>query len=113
MFVWIKTQKEFMHKYEKAPDEVSFLKNEHRHIFHFKVYLEVFNNERDVEFIMFKTFINKVLDTFPKTLGNMSCEMLSDELNKQIFIKYPNRNVKIEVSEDNENGCEKTYTYFK
>jgi len=41
-YIWITTQKAMFHKYPDAPDEVSFLRNEHRHMFHFKIYLEVF-----------------------------------------------------------------------
>ena len=32
-------------------------------------------------------------------------EMIAEDLNAKIKAKYPNRHVKIEVSEDGENGC--------
>ena len=62
--VWVRFQKEGIHKYPAAltdpalatGDEydVSFLGYPHRHIFHFKVWIDVFHNDRDVEFIQFK-----------------------------------------------------------
>jgi hypothetical protein len=38
-----------------------------------------------------------------------SCEMIADDLYEQIADKYPGRTVEIEVSEDNENGCNIKY----
>ena len=47
-------QKEGIHFYPNAPEEVSFLRHPHRHMFHFRVEMEVFHDNRDVEFIMWK-----------------------------------------------------------
>jgi len=62
--VWVRFQKEGIHKYPVAltdpalatGDEydVSFLGYPHRHIFHFRVWIDVFHNDRDIEFIQFK-----------------------------------------------------------
>ena len=38
-------------------------------------------------------------------LDYKSCEMIADELAKYIKDHYPGRFMKIEVSEDGENGC--------
>jgi len=108
-FIWVTNQKELFHRYPDAPDEVSFLKNRHRHIFHFKTYIEVKHNDRDVEFIMFKKFIQSFLDNFKAILCDKSCEMISDDLYEVIKEKYPEREVRIEVSEDGENGSLKMY----
>jgi hypothetical protein len=35
--------------------------------------------------------------------------MIADELAHQIQIKHPGRQIRIEVSEDGENGCDHTY----
>jgi len=110
-YIWVKNQKEMLHCYPDAPDEVSFLKNMHRHIFHFKTYIEIFHNDRDLEFIMVKRFIDKLLITMDKNLLNKSCEMLADILAEQIHIKYTGRKIKISVSEDNENGIIKKYNF--
>jgi len=101
--IYIKTQFEGFHNYPEAPDEVYFLRNVHRHIFHVKVWIEVKHNNRDVEFFLFKAFVEKLIEkTF---LDNKSCEMIADELSVCIKNKYPGRDLWIDVSEDGENGC--------
>ena len=59
--IWVTFQKEGIHKYPAAltdptlatGDEydVSFLGYPHRHTFHFKVWIQVTHNDRDIEFI--------------------------------------------------------------
>ena len=46
--IWVTFQKEGIHKYPDAPDEVDFLRYPHRHMFHFKVQIEVYNDDRDI-----------------------------------------------------------------
>lgn len=107
-YIWITTRFEGFHKYPNAPDEVKFLRNEHRHIFKLKIWIEVFHDERDIEFILFKRFVNNYVTDNAK-LNNLSCEMISDILYKNISNTYSDRKIKIEVSEDGENGSEKEY----
>lgn len=109
-FIWVTFQKEGIHKYPAAATdpklaEVSFLGNEHRHIFHFRVELEVFHDDRDVEFILLKRELESLYNTGTLQLNHMSCEMLANELALYIQERYPNRDITIEVSEDGENGC--------
>ena len=111
--VWVRFQKEGIHKYPAALDdpkltEVSFLGHPHRHIFHFKIWIEVFHNDRDVEFILFKRWLEGLYDGTLE-LDYKSCEMIADDLHKEIINKYPDRETWISVSEDNENGCIKKY----
>ena len=112
--IWITFRKEGIHKYPAAAEDprladVSFLANEHRHIFHFRVSIDVFHNDRDIEFIQFKRWCEGLYSTDTLILDYKSCEMIADDLYVQIGSKYPNRNVTIEVSEDGENGCAITY----
>jgi hypothetical protein len=103
-----------MHRYPAAATDpnlatgdeydVSFLANEHRHIFHFRVWLSVTHNDRDVEFIQFKRWLENLYKDATLSLDHKSCEMMSDDLYAQVSQKYPNREVWIEVSEDGENG---------
>jgi len=109
-FIWITTEKEAFHKYPGAPEEVSFLRNTHRHIFKFKVYISVDHNDRDIEFIMFKHFVEKILHDMGNDLNYNSCEMLSDYLYVEISKEYGGRDIRIEVSEDGENGVDMHYT---
>ena len=106
-YIWITTQFEGFHKYPMAPKEVDFLKNEHRHIFHLKIWIEVLHNDREIEFILFKRYIDSIINK--KNFDFRSCEMISDDLYVEVNKKYPDRKIKIEVSEDGENGCEKEY----
>ena len=117
--IWVTFTKEGIHKYPAAltdpklatGDEydVSFLGYPHRHIFHFKVEIEVFHDDRDIEFIQFKRWLENLYATGTLELDYKSCEMICDDLAKQINNKYPNRKLNITVSEDNENGATCTY----
>jgi hypothetical protein len=112
--IWVTFKKEGIHKYPAAltdpalatGDEydVSFLGHPHRHIFHFKVWINVTHNDRDIEFIQFKRWLENLYEDGTVQLDYKSCEMMSDELHVVISGKYPGREVWIEVSEDGENG---------
>ena len=119
--VWVTFRKEGVHMYPGADtdpklatgdwDDVSFLGIPHRHIFHFKVRIEVFHNDRDIEFIQFKRWMERLYngqstsDGEVLILNHRSCEMIADELYEKITAKYPSRFVEIDVAEDGENGC--------
>jgi hypothetical protein len=117
--IWVTFRKEGIHRYPAAltdpklatGDEydVSFLGHPHRHMFHFKVYLEVFHDDRDVEFIQFKRWLENLYNQGTLALDFKSCEMMADDLHGQISSKYTDRKIWIEVSEDGENGCLKQY----
>lgn len=112
--IWVTFQKEGIHCYPAALEEpqladVNFLGYPHRHIFHFRVSIDVFHNDRDIEFIQFKRWLESLYNDQTLVLDYKSCEMIADDLYVQIASKYPNRNVTISVSEDNENGCTITY----
>jgi len=113
--IWITFRREGIHRYPAAatdpllctPGEydVSFLANAHRHIFHFRVWIDVFHNDRDIEFIQFKRWLESLYSQSILELDFKSCEMIADDLYIQIADRYPNRAVWIEVAEDGENGC--------
>ena len=122
--IWVTFNKEGIHKYPAALedpnlatgdwDDVSFLGYPHRHIFHFKVWLEVFHDDRDVEFIQFKRWLERLYAEVDSSssvlqLDYKSCEMIADDLASEIQAMYPGRWLKISVAEDNENGCEMEY----
>ena len=120
--IWVTFRREGIHRYPAAATDpalctageydVSFLANAHRHIFHFRVWIDIFHNDRDIEFIQFKRWLenlysgtgpynqNQILD-----LDFKSCEMIADDLYIQVAGRYPGRAVWIEVAEDGENGC--------
>jgi len=108
-FIWVTFQKEGIHKYPDAPEGVEFLKYPHRHIFHFRVELEVFHDDRDVEFILLKRELEGLYNEGTLHLDYKSCEMMADDLYTYINVNYPDRDVIIEVSEDGENGTRAYY----
>ena len=113
--IWVTFQKEGIHCYPAAATDptlatgdeydVSFLSAPHRHIFHFRVWIDVVHNDRDIEFIQFKRWLEKLYREETIQLDYKSCEMMSDDLYLQIAARYPERSVWIEVSEDGENGA--------
>ena len=115
--IWITFKKEGIHKYPAAATDpnlctageydVSFLASPHRHIFHFRVSIDVFHNDRDIEFIQFKRWCESLYSGSSSVLELdwKSCEMIADDLYTQIAARYPERAVWIEIAEDGENGC--------
>lgn len=108
--IWVTFQKEGIHRYPAAaedPDlqDVAFLAFPHRHIFHFRVEIEVFHDDRDIEFIQFKRYLEKLYNQGTLQLDYKSCEMLAEELMHVINRRYPGRELIVSVSEDNENGA--------
>ena len=125
--IWVTFRKEGIHKYPAALEDpklktgdkydVSFLGYPHRHIFHFRVWISVTHNDRDIEFIQFKRWLLSLYSGKPTPemtkhdhstvlkLDYKSCEMMADELYLRIADRYPNRATWIEVAEDGENGA--------
>jgi hypothetical protein len=113
--IFVTFQKEGIHCYPAAATDpqlatgdeydVSFLGTPHRHIFHFRVGIDVFSTDRDIEFIQFKRWLENLYKDSVLALDYKSCEMIADDLYLQIAARYPDRNVSIEISEDGENGC--------
>lgn len=113
--IWVTFKKEGIHKYPAAltdpmlatGDEydVSFLGHPHRHIFHFRVWINVEHSDRAIEFIQFKRWLENLYNQGTLQLDYKSCEMMAEDLYAQISAKYPGREVWIEVSEDGENGA--------
>jgi len=115
--IWVTFRKEGIHCYPAAATDprlntageydVSFLASPHRHIFHFRVWIDVWHNDRDIEFIQFKRWLESLYNGQSSVLALdwKSCEMIADDLYTQIAARYPERAVWIEVAEDGENGC--------
>lgn len=115
--IWVTFRKEGIHRYPAAEYDlklktgddydVSFLGYPHRHIFHFNVGIQVFHNDRDIEFIQFKRWLEGMYSSAQNilSLDFKSCEMISDDLFEQIASRYPDRDIEITVSEDGENGA--------
>ena len=89
-------------------EQVGFLSDPHRHMFHITAKKRVMHDDRDIEIIMFKREILRYLENRYRTSGRMSaldfgslsCEMLAREISNEFDCVY------VEVSEDGENGAE-------
>jgi hypothetical protein len=116
---WIEVtfQREGIHKYPAAATDpnlatgdeydVSFLAYPHRHVFHFRVRINVEHNDRDIEFIQFKRWLEGLYSSQQNILqlDYKSCEMIAEELIERTAERYPGRDMVVEVSEDGENGA--------
>ena len=75
-------------------------------MFHITLKKQVFHDDRDVEFIMFKRQVQNYLQKYYRNdyqchfFGPNSCEMIAKELLDQFDCVY------VSVWEDNENGAE-------
>jgi|TARA_R110002110_G_scaffold246703_4_gene463137 hypothetical protein len=103
--IFVTWQKEGIHKYPNAPEGVEFLQHPHRHMFHFRVEIDVFHNDREIEFILFKRELESLYQDGILELDYKSCEMMSDDLADYIYENYSHRDFVITVSEDGENGA--------
>jgi hypothetical protein len=93
---------EGIHCWPECPfEEVKYLRDPHRHVFHIKVFKRVNHDDRDVEFIMLKHRVEEYLhEKYPDgQLGATSCEMLGRELLGMFNA------TSVQVSEDGENGA--------
>ena len=108
--VFAVTRFEGIHCWPDAPDEVSFLRTPHRHEFHVKLEVQVYHDDRDVEFILLKRWMESWLkERFPETdIGHTSCEMIAKELRRAAKAKWGARWMECIVSEDGENGSRVT-----
>lgn len=100
--VFCSLQFEGFHNWPGCPfEEVSYLRDRHRHIFHVKAYKRVTHSDRDVEFIMLKNDIQAFIKGLYPTgeMGATSCEMLAEKLIEAFDL------CQCEVNEDGENGA--------
>lgn len=98
--VWVTEQFVGFHRWKDAPDEVAFLREWHRHIFHVRLAVEVGHNNREVEFFLLKRQLGKFLQgSFNNKQFEYSCEQIA-EMICDSFNAYS-----VEVSEDGENGA--------
>ena len=111
--IWVTFQREGIHCYPDAKniEGVEFLQYPHRHVFHFRVEVEVFHDDRDLEFIKEKRYMEGLFNNDVLSLQHKSCEMISDDLASHLYDRYSTkpRCVTIEISEDGENGCRVSY----
>ena len=108
--VIVQCQIEGVHRWRHCNiEEVSFLRNKHRHVFHIMAVKEVRTTERDVEIIHLRRQILMSLQAeygTPCDFGDMSCEMIAEWLLKHFNLSQ------CAVLEDGENGAQIETTSF-
>jgi len=106
-FAMVSFRFEGFHQWVDIPSSHTeqYLKDVHRHLFHCRVWVEQFHEDRDVEYIEVKRAIKTFAEDFSRNNLIGSCEMFADVL--RVFVKthYRGRRVKVEVVEDGENGA--------
>ena len=104
--IFVTFEREGFHCWPEAPKEVEFLRNLHRHLFKFRVELSVSGNNREVEFILLKRELENYVDRLMMDCPERSsCEMLGEDIITYLSVEHICRKVKVEVSEDGENGA--------
>lgn len=100
-----------LHKYENAPESVSFLRNIHRHKFEVEVKISVTHNDRELEFIIVQHHLAAVVENmcnFNADVADwsMSCEQMAEYIIGQLQAEYgDDRFYECSVFEDGENGA--------
>jgi len=112
--IWVTFQKVGFHRYPAAAtdpllEDVSYLGNKHRHLFKFNIQIEIFHNDRELEFHQFLNYCESLFDTKQIDIDYKSVEMLADDLYIKLADRYPGRDMIISVSEDGECGCQIEY----
>lgn len=105
--IWaiVRTTFERLHWYGAAPEPVQFLRAEHRHLFHATAHVEQKHDDRDVEYFLLKKELERIIDSTIPLVSPFSCEMMAGLIKTELERTYPGRKVKVEVSEDGENGA--------
>lgn len=100
--VFCQTRFEGFHKWAKAPHQVKFLRDLHRHEFHVRVEVKVDHADRDVEFLILKYTVDACIAEAisTQTTVEWSCEHWATYLLNKV-----DGATKVEVSEDGENGA--------
>src|ERR1035437_4733684 len=103
-WIWVTFQRAGFHRYPDAASnlqlqDVAYLGDKHRHLFKFNIQLEIFHNDRELEFHQVLNYCESLFDS-TIDIDYKSVEMLADDVYVQLASKYPGRKIKINVSED-------------
>lgn len=95
-----RTQFEGVHAWPGCDiEEVDYLRDRHRHIFHVAAEKDVDHNDRDTEFIALGHRVVEEVTSWGTELGATSCEMMAERLIGVLSLRA------CEVFEDGENGA--------
>lgn len=110
--IWVKHSFVGFHCWPDAPEARAYLGVRHRHRFHVKVTMLVEHDDREVEFHDLLAHVRAASETLgeptgddSRDLGAMSCEMIARNIAARIAATYVSRQVRCDVSEDDECGA--------
>jgi len=119
-FVYCTFQKEGYHYFPGADTnpiyatsdeyDVSALGTRHMHYFNFRVWVQVTHENRQIEFIQLRRWIENLYRKGILELDHQSCEMMSDALYEKLADRYPGMEIRIDISEEGING---SYTEYQ
>lgn len=102
-FAVIRFQVEGWHQWPSAPAHRDYLGASHRHLFHVKASVQVFDNDREIEF---HDLLDECKTQFTGgDMGARSCEDMACDLLEYLRGQYEGRQIKVSVFEDGENGA--------
>lgn len=110
-FIKIRTEFAGIHCYPDAPDEVAYLRQPHRHLFKVIAQIQVYSDDRELEFIIVKKDLHNALReeklAFKQTA---SCEQMAEQIRAYLAKRWITNNecyrdIIVEVNEDGENGA--------
>jgi len=106
MFATVQHRFQGIHCWPGVPKEHphSHLKNKHRHMFHVKLWIEQFHNDRDVEYLECRDWLEGIC--IGGDMDYKSCEMIASGIVDKATRKYgTDRRYRCSVLEDGENGA--------
>ena len=96
----VTTRFEGFHCWPAAPDEVAFLRHEHRHVFTVKATVPVTHDDRDQEFFILRRKLDaRIVELQSADVRTWSCERWAIALLEHFDLEA------CEVWEDDENGA--------
>jgi hypothetical protein len=108
----VKGEFEDLHRWVKAPDDVKFLRDLHRHMFEVEMMIQVSGDDRELEFIQIKRWFQKdvvpYITVYNRLINNYrtSCEQFCKLIIEKLQEKFgSDRYYYVSVREDGENGA--------
>lgn len=93
------------HRWPDAPLLRAYLAAPHRHVFHFRVELDVHHDNREIEFHDLLDTCTAVIDDYGEDWDSCSCEAIARRLLADVQDQYPGTSPLVTVSEDGECGA--------
>lgn len=102
-FAVVRFTVEGWHCWPNAHEKRAYLRYKHRHLFHVEVRLQVFHDEREVEYHDLLDFCKEHF--LGGDRGADSCETMARGLAQKLTASFPGRLVEVSCLEDNEAGA--------